>query len=214
MSRTLLTKTRVYGQAGAGVRRYPVWYDAPRTRDMGRIHLIAGSAEIARRRRLVPPGHLVEAWQDLRIPDRFWVGDEAKALLDATGAPLPAELSLDADRVQIFYGARLEYIESLPTETSLRARVVSAGGMAVAWITVNAFGERTEYEPQSPSDPIFFLRRPRGETAHIWRLFRSRDDAIAYMREHFGRDLEALEWAERLPVQDFEELIGGRPGAG
>ena len=34
------------------------------------------------------------------------------------------------------------------------------------------------------------------------------------MREHFGRDPEALEWAERLPVQDYEELIGGRPGAG
>ena len=137
------------------VRRYPVWYD-PRTLDMGRIHLIAGSAEIARRRRLVPPGRLVEAWQDLRIPDRFWVGDEAKALLDATGVPLPAELSLDDDRVPIFYGARLDHIESLPTETSLRARVVSAGGMAVAWITVNAFGERTEYAPQSPSDPIFW----------------------------------------------------------
>ena len=186
----------------------------PPTRAMGRIHLIAGGAEIARRRRLVAPGHLVEAWQDLRIPDRFWLDDEAKALLDATGAPLPVELSLDADRVQIFYGGRLDHIESLPTEASLRTRVVSAAGMAVAWITVNAFGERTEYEPKSPADPIFFLRRPRGDTAHIWRLFRSRHDAIAYMREHFGRDPEALEWAARLPVQDYEELIGGRPGAG
>ena len=181
---------------------------------MGRIHLIAGGAEIARRRRLVPPGHLVEAWQDLRIPDRFWLDDEAKALLDATGAPLPVELSLDADRVEIFYGGRLDHIESLPTEASLRTRVVSAAGMAVAWITVNAFGERTEYEPKSPADPIFFLRRPRGDTAHIWRLFRSRPDANAYMREHFGRDPEALEWAARLPVQDYEELLGGRPGAG
>jgi hypothetical protein len=181
---------------------------------MGRIHLIAGSAEIARRRRLVPAGRLVEAWRDLRLPDRFWVDDEAKSLLDATGVPLLAEVSLDADRVPIFYGARLDHIESLPTEASLRARVVSAGGMAVAWITVNAFGERTEYEPQSPADPIFFLRRPRGDTAHIWRLFRSRHDAIIYMREHFGRDAEALEWAEHLPVQDYEELMGGRPEVG
>ena len=85
--------------------------------------------------------------------------------------------------------------------------------MAIAWITVNAFGERTEYEPQSPSDPIFFLRRPRGDTPHIWRLFRSR-----HVRSHTCEstldDFEALEWAERLPVEDFEELIGGRPGAG
>ena len=126
MSSTLLTKTRVYDQAGAGV-------------------------------------------------------DEIRC-----GAMPRTTLSLDVDRVQV---------------------------LAVAWITVNAFGERTEYEPQSPSDPIFFLRRPRGDTAHMWRLFRSRHDAIAYMREHFGRDPEALEWAEHLPVQDYEELIGGRPGA-
>jgi len=65
------------------------------------VEVLAGGAEIARRRRLVPPGHLVEAWQDLRIPDRFWLDDEAKALLDATGAPLPVELSLDAPIVMI-----------------------------------------------------------------------------------------------------------------
>ena len=87
----------------------------PRTRHMARIHLIAGSIEIARRRRLVPAGHLVEAWQDLRIPDRFWVGDEAKALLDATGAPcLPSCRSMSTG-CTIFYGARLDHIESLPT---------------------------------------------------------------------------------------------------
>ena len=166
---------------------------------MGRIHLIAGSAEIARRRRLVPPAISSRRGRTSASPIGSGWATRPRRCWTRPGLPLPAELSLDADRVQIFYGARLDHIESLPTEASLRARVVSAGGMAVAWITVNAFGERTEYEPQSPSDPIFFLRRPRGDTAHIWRLFRSRHDAIAYMREHFGRDPEALEWAERLP---------------
>ena len=35
------------------------------------------------------------------------------------------------------------------------------------------------------------------------------------MREHFGRDPEAVELGGAcFPVQDYEELMGGRPGAG
>jgi len=92
-------------------------------------------------------------------------------------------------------------------EESLQARALSARGVAVAWITLNQFGERTEYEPQSPTDPIFFLRRPRGGAAHIWRLFRTKPEAIAYMREYYGKDPEAREWAQSLPVETFEELL-------
>ena len=172
-----------------------------------RIYLIAGGAEIAARRKLVPPGTLVEAWPDLGTTDQFWVSGESKALLDATGTPLEAKLSVDGTHVPVFYGARLRDIESLPSTGSLRARVLSGLGVAVAWITVNQFGERTVHEPQSLDDPIFFLRRPRGETAHIWRLFRTRQEAIAYMREQYGKDLEALAWAQGLPVEDYPELM-------
>ena len=112
----------------------------------------------------------------------------------------------------VFYSARLCDIESLPTEESLRARVLSGHGIAVAWITLDRFGERTEYEPRSLADPIFFLRRPRGEVAHVWRLFRSRREAVAYMGEHNRADAEALDRAKRLRVEDYEELLR-RPGA-
>lgn len=173
---------------------------------MAHIHLISDVAEVARRRKLVPAGRLAETWPDLGQAG-FWVGAESKALLDATGTPLDARLSLDGARVPIYYGPRLRDIESLPLEESLRARVLSARGIAVAWITVNQFGERTEYAPQSPEDPIFYLRRPRGATAHVWRLFRTKQEAIVYTREYFGKDPEALEWAQDLPADDYESLI-------
>jgi hypothetical protein len=85
--------------------------------------------------------------------------------------------------------------------------VLSAHGIAVAWITVDQFGDRTVYEPTGPADPIFFLRRPGGSAAHIWRLFRTRAEARLYMAEYYGRDSEGRDWADTLSVETFEDLL-------
>lgn len=181
---------------------------------MDRVHLISDGAELARRRKLVPAGSVVEAWPDLDVPGHFWLGEASKALLDAVGEPLAPKLSVDGSRVPVYYGPKLCDIVSLPFEESLRARVLSARGVAVAWITVDQLGERTAYEPRSPADPVFFLRRPGSPGAHVWRLFRTRPEAIAYVREHCGKDPEALDWAESLPAENYEDLLGrGGPRA-
>jgi hypothetical protein len=174
---------------------------------MGRLYLVPDAGEIAQRRKLVPAGRMVEAWPDLDVAGQFWMGETSKALLDQVGTPLPITLSLDEGLVPIYYGPRLRDLESLPFEESLRTRVLSARGIAVAWITFDQFGARTVHEPQGPTDPIFFLRRPAGTTAHIWRLFTRRTEAQGYMTEHFGHDPEGQEWAEALPVESFEELL-------
>ncbi len=98
-------------------------------------------------------------------------------------------------------------MESLPVEESLAARVVSAHGLAVAWITIDQFGERNHYEPQGPADPVFYLRRPGGATAHIWRLFRTKREARLYMAEYYGRDSEGRDWVEALAAETFEDLL-------
>ncbi len=126
---------------------------------MTRLYVLADGVEIASRRKLLA-GRLVEAWQDLFASDRFWVSEESKAALDSVGAPIKATLSLDAGCVPVYYGPRLVDVDSLPNEDSLKARVLSARGLAVAWITVGHHGERTAHAPDSPTDPIFFLRRP------------------------------------------------------
>lgn len=174
---------------------------------MPRLYLVGDGGEIGRRRRLIPPGRLLEAWADLYGSGEAWLGESAKTLLDGAGGPMPVTLSVDSAAVPIYYGPRLQDVESLPMEESLQARVLSAHGIAVAWITYDQFGQRTEYEPAGPADPIFFLRRPAGTAAHIWRLFRNRREAHVYMAEYYGKDSEGREWAEALPVETFEELL-------
>jgi hypothetical protein len=174
---------------------------------VARVHLLADAAEVAKRRKLARPGQLLEAWPDLYVAGRAWVGDETRLLLEAAGGPLPLALSVDEAAVPIYYGPRLSDTESLPLEESLRARVLSAHGIAAAWITYDQFGQRTVYEPTGPADPIFYLRRPAGTAAHIWRLFRTKQEARVYMAEYYGRDSEGRDWAETLPAETFEDLL-------
>lgn len=174
---------------------------------MGRLYLVADGGEITRRRALVPAGSLVEAWPDLHTKGDFWMGEGAKALLDATGGPLPEKLELDSASVPVYFGPRLCDVESLPAEESLQTRALSARGIAVVWITMDRFGERTQYEPRSPVDPVFYLRRPGGKAAHLWRLFQSREEARVYMAEYFGNDPEGQRWAEELAAATWGEMI-------
>jgi len=171
------------------------------------LYLTAARDEIARRRRLVPKGQVVEAWPDHAEPAVLWLGESSRALLEAVGAPLEANLALPANTIAVYYGPRLCDVESLPSEESLKGRVVSGHGIAVAWITLDRFGQRASSEPGSPSDPVFHLRRVGGGAGHLWRLFRTKDDAVRYMGETFGPDSEGAEWAQELAVADFAELL-------
>jgi hypothetical protein len=172
-----------------------------------RIYLVNDGPEIARRRRLAPPDRLVEAWADLYTAGQFWIGETSKSLLDSVGPPLVAKVAIEGRAVPIYYGPRLSESESLPAEESLRARVLSARGVAVAWITLDQFGDRNLYEPSGPTDPIFYLRRPAGTVAHVWRLFRDSREARLYMTEYYGKDPEARAWADALAPESFDDLL-------
>jgi len=171
------------------------------------LHLLGDGEEITRRRGLASKARVIEAWPDLHIRGLFWLGDESKTILDDLGPPLIPQLSIPADVVPVYYGPQLCDIESLPREESLKTRVLSGHGIAVAWITLDRFGQRASYEPKSPADPVFHLRRVGGGAGHLWRLFRTRDEAVTYMNEAYGRDSEGAEWARGLAVADFEELL-------
>lgn len=174
---------------------------------MSRLYLVSAGAEIASRRARLPATALVEAWPDLFAAGEFWLGEASKLLLDQPGDPLPTRFAIDGARVPVYYGPRLCHVESLPSEDSLRSRVLSARGIALAWITLDRFGERAHHAPASPQDPVFYLRRPGGSAAHLWRLFRTRREAAVYLSEHYGGDPEIEAWVSALPVEDFEELL-------
>jgi hypothetical protein len=174
---------------------------------MSRLYFMTDGDEMVRRRGKVPKGSVVEAWADLAGGGLYWVGEDSRALLDAMGEPLAPRLSLPEDSVRIFYGPKLCDIESLPREQSLRARVLSVHAIAVAWVTLDRFGARTSYEPKSPADPVFHLRRPGGGAGHAWRRFETKREAVDYMRESYGAESEGMAWAEQLEASDFDDLL-------
>lgn len=200
---------------------------------MGRIYLVAGRDEIDRRKPRAEPGHLIEAWQDLysdevfwlgddearraayasavratpRGDGLFWIGEQSKRVLDGVDDPLPFVLALSEEVVPVYHGPRLTDVESLPSGESLRARVLSARGIAVVWATYGASGTRNEYQPAAPTDATFYLRRPRGRVAHLWRLFRTRTEARVWVGEHLADDADAQRWVAALPAEDFSALV-------
>lgn len=179
---------------------------------MARIFLVQEGGEIGRRRRLIPPSQLVEAWPDTATAGLVWMGETSKMALDGVGGPMASILTIDGAHVPIYYGPRLADIGSLPSEESLQARILSGRGIAGAWITLDQFGERVVHKAESPLDPVFFLRRPGTASAHQWRLFRTRAEAVVFMQEYYGNDPEAQEWAAALPVASHEELLQRHAG--
>ena len=205
---------------------------------MGRLFLVTGRAEIDRRRKLVGPGEIVEVWEVLETADvtwlgdpelrriayqrggatpttgLFWIGEAAKAALDRIGAPLTHLLEIPETHVPVYYGPWLRETESLPREESLKARVLSARGIAVAWATYDHTGARLDYRPADPLDPVFHLRRARTKAVHAWRLFRTRAEARRYAAETLKGDEDARRWAASIPSDDFDDLVrkfGVRP---
>ena len=198
---------------------------------MGRVYLVSDDGEIARRRRQLP-GVLIEAWPDLFLGDLFWLGDDearraaygaehresppgalywigeaSKTALDRIGEPLAWDLAVDGASVPIHYGPRLTDTESLPAEDSVRARVLSAHAIAALWTTYDASGVRVEHRPASPLDPSFHLRRPGGKTVHLFRALTTRAEAVAATAASVSHDPEAVDWAAKLPAEDFADLV-------
>jgi hypothetical protein len=181
---------------------------------VSRLYFVLDGAEMVRRRAQVPRGSVVEAWADTAVGEgAFWVGEDSKTLLDSAGEqPMKAQLAIPAEAVPIYYGPQLCDIESLPREESLRARVLSAHAVAVGWITLDASGRRTTHEALSPTDSVFHLRRPGGGAGHVWRCFRTKREAIEWMEAAYGPQSEGVQWARRLPADDFDGLIERHAG--
>jgi hypothetical protein len=57
------------------------------------------------------------------------------------------------------------------------------------------------------NDPVFYLRRVGGGASHVWRVFRTRAEAVTYLTEAYGAESEAVTWARALPVETFDELV-------
>jgi len=174
---------------------------------VSRLSCVADADAIAKRRALVPAGHVIEAWNDVYTPGHFWLGEESKRLLDSVGDPVLSLVTVPATAVAVYYGPQLTDLESLPPEDSLKARVLSGHGIAAAWVTLDRFGARMSHEPKGLTDPVFHIRRRGGGAGHLWRLFTTKREAVVYMAEAYEKESEGAEWAEALLMDDFEMLL-------
>ena len=175
---------------------------------MSRIYRIDDGRAVRERQRALPRGTVVEAWLDVFQAGVFWVSETTKRLLDATGPPLTASAAVDSDRISLFFPEEPRDAASLPSEDSLRVRVVAGHGIAVTWYgTSSQVGGRPLPEPTSPEDAFFYLMKMGGSANHAWRLFRTQDEAVQFMGRHFPDDAKAKTWAEALPLARYSELL-------
>ena len=78
---------------------------------------------------------------------------------------------------------------------------------AAMWIVIDPY-RRSATGRGAAWSSLRHVQRRAGGAAHIWRLFRTRAEAGAFMRERYGNDLEVQAWAEKLGSEDFADLIG------
>jgi len=183
------------------------------TAGMSRIYRIDDGRAVRERQRALPRGTVVETWLDVFEPGTFWVSEATKQLLDGAGPPLTSSASVEGSRILIFFSDEQRDAASLPSEDSIRVRVVAGHGIAVTWYGTTAqAGGRPLPEPTSPEDAFFYLMKKGGSANHAWRLFRTRDEAVEFMARHFPDDARARAWAEALPVVRYSEVLSGGTG--
>ncbi|MBI3989395.1 MAG: hypothetical protein HY347_07235 [candidate division NC10 bacterium] len=183
---------------------------------MLKIYRLGDAAEILKRKQAIPPGVPAQVWGDvleqskvglLRLPKFFWVDEETKMVLDGLGDPLKPLFAIDGEKIPIFSLKPPEGREGYPSETSVRVRVIAGHGIGVAWLQCDPGEARLLHEPSSPRDAFFFLKRVGFHATHLWRLFRSREDARWFVNTYSPEDPQASTWPDLLPADDFEDFL-------
>jgi hypothetical protein len=183
---------------------------------MTRIYRVDDGPGLRERQRALPRGTVAEVWPDVFVPGTFWISEATKHLLEEVGGPLRPMAVVESSRIPIFYPDEPRDLASLPLEESVRVRVLAGHGIGATWYGMTAHpGIRPLPETATPEDPFFYLMRVGGRTNHAWRLFRTRAEAVEFMRRTFPHDAGARAWAESLPVARYLDLWRGHttPGA-
>ena len=177
---------------------------------MSRIYRVDDGPGLRQRQRALPKGTVAEVWPDVFEPGTFWISEATRRLLEGTGGPLPQSAVVEAARIPIFYPDEPRDSASLPSEESLRVRVLAGHGIAVTWYGMTAPpASRPLPEPGTPEDAFFYLMRMGSHTNHVWRLFRTREEAVEFMTRTFPQDPQARAWAESVPADRYLDLLRG-----
>jgi len=154
------------------------------------------------------PGRVIELWPDVFAAELYWLAPETRALLDACGAEVRYLYKVEEAAVPLYGLERYPGSPAdLPAPDSVRTRTLAGHGIGVEFVQALREGDTPAAEPTAPTDAVFFLRRPGGEMNFLWRLFRSRADAMHQAAQRRGTDPGFAAWVEQLRVEDFSGLL-------
>lgn len=177
---------------------------------MSLIYRVDDGPGLRERQRALPKGTVAEVWPDVFAPGMFWISEATKELLEGVGGPLRPSAVVESSRILIFYPDEPRDLVSMPLEDSVRGRVLAGHGIAATWYGTTAHpGIRPLPEPATPEDAFFYLMRVGSRTNHVWRLFRTREEAVEFIGRTFPHDARASAWAESLPVARYLDLLRG-----
>jgi hypothetical protein len=135
--------------------------------------------------------------------DVFVTTAETREAMDRCDVPYNVLAEEDANRIAIYH-SNLSREELGDYEDPLKALALAYRAVAIACVGVN--GETDlGFDLSESTDLYTYFTAPAGHT-FIWRIFRSRDEALDFLDKLTLGDRNAVAWAKAIPLASSDEL--------
>ena len=128
---------------------------------------------------------------------------ETKDAMDRHDVPYNCLAEENGIRLSLYHTA-LSREELVDYEDALKALALAHRAIALVCVGING---DAQVDVSDGGESYSYFTVPTGHT-FLWRLLFRRDEAVAFMRERDADDADAVGWAETLPLQSNEELVG------
>ena len=142
------------------------------------------------------------AYKVMGTEDVFVTTAETKDAMERHDVPYNRLAEEDGIRVAIHH-TELSREELGDYEDALKALALAHRSIGLLCVGVN--GDKVDLSDGAKA--YCYFTAPAGHT-FLWRSFTSRDEAIQFVEERFAEDEEALEWAQSLPLESADLLVG------
>lgn len=134
--------------------------------------------------------------------DVFVTTADTREAMERHDVPFNVLAEEDGTRISLHH-TPLSREELADHEDGVRALALAYRAIALACVGVN--GAATLDLEDGGAAHYSYFTVPAGHT-FLWRILRSRDEAIAFVEKQWGEDASAMEWAQTLPLASAEEL--------
>lgn len=136
--------------------------------------------------------------------DVFVATSDTKDAMDRHDVPFNCLAEEEGMRISIHHSA-LSREELNDYEDALKALALAYRAIGLVCVGVNG-NAKIELSDEGTKSYTYFTA-PAGHT-FLWRLFQQKDEATQWIEEHLADDETAQEWAETLPIESADDLVG------